>query len=116
VADYRHAKNGVLPRCDRFAEKLNEKILPLYDDRIFCAFDNCVPQDRELILKEQIGRVKVGIMLINEARAEQGLEPVEGGDVPYIDNRMMPLGSEAEEEQVRRFTEKVMKNVKEVLG
>jgi len=116
VADYRHAKNGILPRCDRFSEKLNEKVLPLYDDRIFCAFDNCVPEDRDLKLKEQIGRVKVGIMTINEARAEEGLEEIKGGDVAYIDNRLMPLGSEPIEEQAKRFAEKVMKNVKEALG
>jgi len=95
---------------------MNEKVLPLYDEKIFCEFDNPVPQDRDLILKEQIGRVKIGIMTINEARAEQGLEAIDGGDVAYIDNRLIPIGSEPVEEQAKRFAEKVMKNVKEVLG
>jgi len=116
VGKENYAEGAILPRCERFSEKMNEKVLPLYDEKIFCEFDNPVPQDRDLILKEQIGRVKIGIMTINEARAEEGLEEIEGGDVAYIDNRLMPLGTEAEEEQIRQFTEKVMKSVKEVLG
>lgn len=115
IGKEQYAENAILPRCDRMAQKINEKILPLYGDKLFCAFDNPVPQDRKLILTEQIGRTKAGIMTINEARAEQQLGPVEGGDVPYIDNRLMPLTGESEEEQVRRFSEKVLENVKEVL-
>lgn len=116
VGKERYAENAILPRCERFSEKLNEKVLPLYDDKIFCAFDNPVPQDRELILKEQMGRVKAGIMTINEVRAEQGLEAIDGGEVPYIDNRLIPIGTEAEEEQAEKFAEKVMKSIKGVLG
>lgn len=120
VADYRHAKNGILPRCSRFADKLNEKFLPLYDDNIFCAFDNCVPQDRALVLKEQTERVKAGISTRDEVRAEQGLEPMGGlAEELLVDGRLVPidsLGREAEEEEIREFTTKVIKNVKEVLG
>ncbi|GAH05865.1 unnamed protein product, partial [marine sediment metagenome] len=107
AAGYQHAKIGILPRTDRFSEKMNEKILPLFDEKLFCAFDDPVPQNRELILKEQIGRVKGNIMLINEARAEQGLEPIDGGDEMLVDNRLVPISMagatptpEEEEEQV----------------
>jgi len=126
AAGYQHAKIGVLPRSERFADKVNEKVLPLFDEKLFCAFDDPVPQNRELILKEQIGRVKGNIMLINEARAEQGLEPIEGGDEMLVDNRLMPISAlgatpppeateEEEAEQGRIFVEKVMKAVKERL-
>jgi len=112
------------PRCDRFSEKMNENVLPLFDEKLFCAFDDPVPKNRELILKEQIGRVKGNIMLINEARAEQGLEPIEGGDEMLVDNRLIPISAagvtpptpEEEEEQVRSFSKKVVDAMKEMLG
>lgn len=115
AAGYQYAKIGILPRTDRFSEKMNERILPLFDEKLFCAFDNPVPEDRELILKEQVERVKGGILTINEARAEQGLEPIDGGDVPYLDGRLIPLGAEGEEEQAAQFTERVMDALREML-
>jgi len=114
VADERHAKNGILPRCERFSEKMNEKVLPLFDEKLFCAFDDPVPQNRELLLKEQTERVKAGVMTINEVRAEEGLEPIDGGDVPYIDSRLIPMGAMPEEEQIRQFSEKVKRNVQKI--
>ena len=119
VADNRHAKNGILPRCDRYADKLNEKFLPLYDDNIFCAFDNPVPEDRALILKEQTERVKTGISTRDEIRLEQGMEAMGGlANELLVDGRLMPINSlgEASEDEIREFTAKVIKNVKEVLG
>jgi len=124
AAGYQHAKIGILPRCDRFSEKMNERVLPLFDEKLFCAFDDPVPQNRELILKEQIGRVKGNIMLINEVRAEQGLEPIEGGDEMLVDNRLIPISAvgavpptpEEEEEQILSFSKKVTEKIKEMLG
>jgi len=124
AAGYQHSKIGILPRCDRFSEKMNERVLPLFDEKLFCAFDDPVPQNRELILKEQIGRVKGNIMLINEARAEQGLEPIEGGDEMLVDNRLIPISMagakpempEEEEEQIMSFSKKVTEKIREMLG
>ena len=123
AAGYQHAKTGILPRCERFSDKMNERVLPLFDEKLFCAFDDPVPQNRELILKEQIGRVKGNIMLINEARAEQGLEPIDGGDEMLVDNRLIPISMagatptpEEEEEQVMSFSKKVTDKIKEMLG
>lgn len=76
VADYRHAKNGIKPRNDRYAEKLNERLCPLYDDKVFCAFDDCVPENREQMLKERTEHVSVGIISRDEAREEIGKEPM----------------------------------------
>ncbi|GAH75146.1 unnamed protein product, partial [marine sediment metagenome] len=86
--------------------------------------DDPVPQNRELILKEQVGRVKGNIMLINEARAEQGLEPIDGGDEMLVDNRLIPISAvgvtpptpEEEEEQVMTFSKKVTDKIREMLG
>jgi len=119
VADYRHSKNGVLPRCDRLADKLNEKFLPLYDDNIFCVFDNPVPEDRALLLREQTERVKAGISTRDEVRLEQGLEAIGGlANELLVDGRLVPINSlgEVDEGEIREFTAKVIKYAKEVLG
>lgn len=129
AAGYQHSKIGVLPRSERFADKVNEKVLPLFDEKIFCAFDDPVPQDRELALKESTELVNAGIKATNEDRAERGLEPVDGGDEPLVDNRRIPLSMagampepeekpppEATEEEILSFTKKVVGKVKEILG
>jgi len=122
AAGYQHAKIGILPRSERFSDKVNEKVLPLFDEKLFCAFDDPVPQNRELALKESVELVNAGIKSLNEDRAERGLEAVEGGEEPLVDNRRIPLSMvgaatpEEEEEQARSFTERVMNIIKERLG
>ena len=64
-ASYQHAKNGILPRCRKIEEKINERIMPLYDDKLFVAFDDPVPENRELKLKEEVEHSKSNIRSIN---------------------------------------------------
>jgi len=89
-----HAQNGVLPRCERYAAKINEKIMPMYgnmSNRTFCAFDNPVPSDRALEMKERESNSKIGTATINELRSDDGKDPVDGGDEPLVDSRLVPL-------------------------
>jgi len=120
VADYRHSKNGVLPRCRRIEEKLNEKLIVKYDERLFCAFDNPVPEDREFVAKERRENVGAGITSRDEARAEIGKEPRGGmADDLLVDSRLIPITSEPQktgEEQAREFTEQVIENMRRILG
>jgi len=124
AAGYQHSKIGILPRCDRFSEKMNERILPLFDEKLFCAFDDPVPQNRELALKESTQLVIAGIKATNEDRAERGLEAVEGGDEPLVDSRRIPLSAagitpptpEEQEEQIMNFSKKVTEKIREMLG
>ena len=123
AAGYQHSKIGILPRCDRFSEKMNERILPLFDEKLFCAFDDPVPKNRELALKESVQLVVAGIKATNEDRAERGLEAVKGGDEPLVDSRRIPLSMAGiapkpgeEEEQVLSFSKKVTEKIKEMLG
>jgi HK97 family phage portal protein len=95
-AQYHHAKFGIAPRLRKIEEKLNEKLLPMFDDSgvLFCAFENPVPDDVELELKTMTGYVAGSIMAINEARTELGLEPIEVEDanVPLVPFSLRPLG------------------------
>ncbi len=90
---YFHAKNGILPRLRKIEEKLNEKLLPMFDDtgRLFCAFENPVPEDKEYLLRKRQIDISSGVSVINEERADDGKEPVEGGDEPLVSSLLVPL-------------------------
>jgi HK97 family phage portal protein len=80
AGNYTYAKDTILPRLMRIQDKLNERILPLYDETLFVAFDNPVPEDREFRLKERVANIQVGYTTVNEERAVDGLEPHADGD------------------------------------
>lgn len=116
VADYRHSKNGVLPRCRRIEEKLNEKLIVKYDERLFCAFDNPVPEDREFVAKERRENVGAGITSRDEARAEIGKEPRGGmADDLMVDSRLVPITSTVAPKQVDELVEKAKEELRRLL-
>lgn len=82
TADTAWMRDTILPYCRMDEEKLNEAYLPLFgiEDDAFLAYDNPVPEDRKQAMARRVAYVKAGIMTRNEARAEEGLSPVEGGD------------------------------------
>ena len=91
-----------------------------YDERLFCAFDNPVPEDREFRLKENTEYLKVGALSRDEVRSEIGKD-VRGGmaDDLLVDSRLIPITSEpreTEEEQAEKFTKKVIENMRRILG
>lgn len=91
AAQYVYMKFGIQPRHKRFEEKLNEKLLPLYDEKLFVAFENCVPDDKEFNLKEEVDLVGAGIKTRNEIRLNRGEEPISGGDTIFIPMGSVPL-------------------------
>jgi HK97 family phage portal protein len=93
--DYQYMKETILPRLLRMESKINEKLIPLYGngDRLFVAFDNPVPEDKEFVLKERELNLKTGYSSINEERKLRGKLPVKWGDEPYVSNQFVPLGS-----------------------
>lgn len=125
-AQYFHAKYGVQPRLRKIEEKVNEKLLPMFDDSgiLFCAFEDVVPEDQITQLAERTQYVTAGIMTRNEARADMGLDAVEGGDVVYVPWNQAPLGEpepttmpeEEPDEDADEFAGKVVERIKEKLG
>jgi len=110
VADYRHMKNGILPRLRRIEEKLNERLLPMFDERLFVAFDNPVPEDKEFQLKEREAYTKANILKINEVRQELGKEPVAWGESAWFPMNLVPV-----EDSKKILTEELVKRAKEKL-
>ncbi len=102
------AQNNTLPRCTRFEEKLNEKLCPLYDERLFVAFDNPVPKDRVAQLNEDNMRLTTAVITINEVREREGLDPVPWGDKPIQIQQQETQAEQAEKDRqagVERFDE-----------
>ncbi len=94
TGEYSYMKNTILPRVRRAEQKLNEKLLPMFDERLFCAFDNPVPEDKEHRLKEIKDRLGTGMTSINEERQRDGLDEVEWGKEPIMPINMRPLSTE----------------------
>jgi len=108
TAQYVYTRDTILPRLRRIEQKLNEKLLPLYDERLFCAFDNPVPEDKEFMLKERETNIQVGFTTRNEERQKVGLSPLEGGDYIWMPMNQVPVGgSKSFDEIIDRAAEKI---------
>lgn len=121
AAIYMFMRDTISPRHRRNEQKINEQILPRYGngERLFCAYEDCVPEDREFKQKTRVENVKAGIITRNEARKEDGLEEIEGGDVAYVDSSLVPLGTQPEAEGERELEEAskiIAEKVKEKLS
>jgi len=105
-AEIIHAKYGILPRCRRIEQKINERLLPMYgneENMLFCVFDDPVPENRELLLEERSKHVSIGIITRDEARAQIGEDPRGGNaDELLVDNRLIPI-DEAEKQEPPSF-------------
>jgi HK97 family phage portal protein len=100
------------PMLKLIEQAINAQMIPLYKDPIYVEYDNVIPEDREFQLKEDVDLVDGAIKLINEVRKERGMEPIEGGDVAYMNMNKVPLGTEVQRQptqaQVNQLTERAM--------
>lgn len=90
-AEYNQAKRVIRPLDRRFVAAINHSLAPDYDPKLVIGFTDPVPEDKEFLHKTRIESVNV-YRTINEVREEEGLEPVDGGDVIYLDQGKEPLG------------------------
>ncbi|HLW95143.1 MAG TPA: phage portal protein, partial [Solirubrobacteraceae bacterium] len=86
-----YARNGVKPRCMRLQECLNSNFVNRFDERLFLAYDDPVPADVKAQTEKHGKLVAGGIETRNEARAEFGLPPLEGGDTLLVAANLIPL-------------------------
>jgi HK97 family phage portal protein len=93
--DYTYQKETILPRLALIEEKINEKIIPMYDTRLIMKFENPVPEDREFKLKERQTNIQIGYSSIDELRVEDGLDPwnLPETEVPLIPFSLTPAGT-----------------------
>lgn len=93
-AHYQLAKHATLPRLTRFFQRINQKFVPLFDQRLFLWFDNPVPDDE--LMREQVRKARLdsGCVVINEIRAEDEKEPVQWGNRPWMSSSMVQVGAD----------------------
>ena len=96
---YTFMLQNVKPKLIRNQEKLNEQLMPMYPQdgnaHLRVEYDDPVPENRELLLKERESRLKTGYASINMEREEDGEKPVKWGTVPIMPMQMIPIGSAA---------------------
>jgi HK97 family phage portal protein len=104
AAEHQHMAKAVTPRLRRRDEKLNERLVPLFDPsgRLFLASEDPVPVNRELSAREQQLNLQYGVVTINEVRGEQGLPPVPWGDAPWLPVRWAQTNDPNRGESVKR--------------
>ena len=92
--DYTFAKRVIKPMFRTITSALNHWLAPMYGDDLYIDFVDPIPPDKEYNLRRQTESVKVGWKKPNEARAEAGLPPTEGGDELLIPNNFRPINQE----------------------
>ena len=88
AAELQHAKHAILPRLNRNVCVLNDLLLRLYDDtgRLFLAYDDPIPENREEKLKENIQLKINGVKTANEVRDEYGMPPLSDPEADKLMN------------------------------
>jgi HK97 family phage portal protein len=93
--EYVYQNGTILPKLKLIEEKLNEKMMPIYDVNLVCEFDNVVPMDKDFRLREQTEHIRAGYSSIDDERAEDGKDPYDTPEtsMPLIPFSLMPAGS-----------------------
>jgi len=79
---------AIAPRCFRIQQVINHSIMPRYDERLFVAYDNPVPDDKAFALAERTADLASGVTIINEVREVAGQDPVAWGDEPWLPSKL----------------------------
>lgn len=88
----------IQPKLIRLQSRLNSYLIPMFrnakEQGKFLLFDDCVPPDFEIMLKEVAG----GTRTPNEYREVRKLDSVDGGELLYMPSTMAPVGQDIAEQ------------------
>lgn len=73
------------PKLTMIEQKLNEQFTPNWGEGLFLLFDDAIPADADMRLKQIQAHLTTKYSSINEERAIDGLEPVAWGEEPIVD-------------------------------
>jgi len=80
AGEYGYMLHTIEPRLRRMEQFLNENLAAKYDPRLFFAFDDPVPENREALKAEVVETFAAKLITKNEGRQALGYDPVDGGD------------------------------------
>ena len=86
------AKYCIAPKLRLIEDQLNQDLLPQFDPRLFCRFEDVVPEDREQRRADMEANLRNGVTTINEERRRLGYESVSWGNRPYLPASLGPVG------------------------
>ena len=90
----------IKPELDMLDDTINEMLVyPDFSDRIFIQFPDPTPENREMITTEYKTGLDAGYLLINEVRAKENMEPIEGGWALYKPMNMIVVGGLGKQEK-----------------
>jgi len=73
---YQYMLHTIQPRCGRIARALNKQLSVIFDPSIKLKFDDPVPQNRKMRMKEIDYHLKSGYSTVDEEREKDGLPPL----------------------------------------
>ena len=105
AARVQHLSLTILPRLRRRDDRINECLVRRFDPtgRLFLASDHPVPEDRELLLRQQETDLRLGVVTINEIRQSRGLPPVPWGNSPK-ENSPVTSGPSLRDNQIAHLS------------
>ena len=95
--DVMFAKYCIAPKLRLIEGQLNQDLLPQFDERLFCRFEDVVPEDREQRRADMEANLRNGVTCINEERQRLGLEPVPWGKHPFLPSSVVAIGRNSED-------------------
>jgi HK97 family phage portal protein len=96
AAQYGFMKGKIRPKMDRLTARITQDLAVQFDPKLLVSFTDPVPADKEFLLEEK--KTSSGGLVPwrtpNEIRAEDGDEPIPGGDFLYIPNDLMAMAED----------------------
>lgn len=86
-----YLRDTIVPKLKRIEQSINQDVMPRYDEQLFVAFDNPVPDDKEFMMQEADMRLKNYSITINEYRAAKGEDEVDWGDEPLVQGQLQTM-------------------------
>lgn len=92
----------IIPEAKFIAAEITEQLLPLFGGGMVAEFDDsdvsALHEAESAEWERWEGQINIGARLLNEYRAEKGLEPVPWGDVWWAQGTLIPIDSEEKPE------------------
>lgn len=99
VGEIQYQRDTIVPRLKRLEEKLNEQMIESYDPNLFVAFDNPVPENKLMQIRERESNLKTFFSSVNEERALVGRLPVPWGDEPISITSGKPISEDSPDDE-----------------
>lgn len=97
---HQHQYYAIAPRCRLIAAALTKQLARPVDDRLFFVFDDPVSRDDERETKVWGMKLADGRATANEARQDEGLDPVEWGDEPWLPQTLQQPSQQQEKHEL----------------